>query len=188
MILPFYAYAEGTSWISFCQDRNQTHNQHQDRNRSQEKACTYREAGGVGTHNLPDLAALLEQHEGGHLQTIGRTISHTNGCDRNAGATHRTDADLLRNVARLVYVDLVEVDGVGLIRELLKDRGDLLARAAPGRPEVEYRGAVALDLCLHTRMSSICAHVQAEMTYGFLELGDVGDDLDNHCSSCRARC
>ena len=68
-------------------------------------------------------------------------------------STHRTDAHLLCNVAGLVNVDLVEVDGVGVVGELLEDGRDLLARAAPGRPEVEHRRAFALNLCVHPRMS-----------------------------------
>ena len=154
MILSFSAYAEGTSWISFCQYRNQNNDQHPYPTLQQEKVCTHREASRVGTDNLPDLAALLEHHEGRHLRTIERTISRAVGCDRNAGVTYRTDADLLRNVARLVNVDLVEVDGGGLIGELLEDGGYLSARAAPGRPEVKHRGAFAFDLGLRSRVSS----------------------------------
>ena len=60
--------------------------------------------------------------------------------------THRAHGDLLRNILRLVDVDLVEVDALGLLGKLLEDGRDLPARAAPRRPEIEHCGLVALNL------------------------------------------
>ena len=60
--------------------------------------------------------------------------------------THRAHGDLLRDILRLVDVDLVEVDVLGLVRELLEDGRDDLARATPRCPEIEDGGLVAVDL------------------------------------------
>ena len=60
--------------------------------------------------------------------------------------THSAHADLLRNVLRLVNVDLVKVRVGVLLGELLEDGRDHPARAAPRRPEVENGGTVAVDL------------------------------------------
>ena len=60
--------------------------------------------------------------------------------------THRAHGDLLRDILRLVDVDLVEVDVFGLLRELLEDGRDDLARATPRCPEIEDGGLVAVDL------------------------------------------
>ena len=60
--------------------------------------------------------------------------------------THRAHANLLRDILRVVDVDLVEVDVLGLVRELLEDGRDDLARATPRCPEIEDGGLVAVDL------------------------------------------
>lgn len=66
--------------------------------------------------------------------------------------THRAHADLLRDVLRLVDVDLVERDLLAeLLGELLEDGRDDLARAAPGRPEVNDDRLVAVDLYIARR-------------------------------------
>ena len=65
---------------------------------------------------------------------------------RGGENTHRTHANLLRDILRVVDVDLVEVDVLGLVRELLEDGRDDLARATPRCPEIEDGGLVAVDL------------------------------------------
>lgn len=83
----------------------------------------------VGTDDLADLFAVLEEHKGGH------------------GA----DAELLGDVGDLVDVDLVKVDLVlelGRLGELDDLGGDDLARSAPGREAVdddELAGAGLVD-------------------------------------------
>ena len=60
--------------------------------------------------------------------------------------THRPNAHLQADILRRVDVDLVEVDVLGLLRELLEDGRDDLARATPRCPEIEDGGLVAVDL------------------------------------------
>lgn len=70
----------------------------------------------IGTDDLADLLAVLEEQEG----------------------RHGADAELLGDVADLVNVDLEEL-GVGvLVGELDHFRRDHLARAAPRREAVEH--------------------------------------------------
>lgn len=61
-------------------------------------------------------------------------------------AAYRADADLLRDLGLIVDVDLVEVDAGDLVGELLEDRRDCAARAAPRCPEVDKDGLVRGDL------------------------------------------
>lgn len=59
---------------------------------------------------------------------------------------YRTNADFLGDVLLVVHVDLVEVRVRELLRELLEDGRDDLARATPCRPEVDYNRLLAIDL------------------------------------------
>lgn len=69
----------------------------------------------VGTHDLLNLLAVLEDHEGGH------------------GA----NTQLLSNIGNLINVDLVEF-GIGVLGSKLLDLGSNdLARAAPGGETIE---------------------------------------------------
>jgi len=79
----------------------------------------------AGTHEVVDLLAALEDHEGGH----GR------------------DPDLLGSLGDHVDVELVVPDALELLLlgELLQDRGDDPARAAPGGVEVDDDGPVLVD-------------------------------------------
>ena len=87
---------------------------------------TYLKSVGVGTDDLLDGLALVEDDKGGH----------------------GLDADLGRDLFLRIDVDLVEVDLVagGRVRDLLEDGADDPARTAPGSPEVNDDGLVAFDL------------------------------------------
>ena len=73
-------------------------------------------------------------------------VSDTNLTAEAGENTHRAHANLLRDILRVVDVDLVEGDVLGLVRELLEDGRDDLARATPRCPEIEAGGLVAVDL------------------------------------------
>lgn len=60
--------------------------------------------------------------------------------------TYRTDANLRRDILRLVDIDLVVLRTGELGGELLKDWRDELAGTAPGRPEVDDDGLFATNL------------------------------------------
>lgn len=102
----------------------------------QSASATHLESRGVGTDDLLDLVAALEDDEGGH------------------GA----DADLLGDLGLLVDVDLEEVDLLagGGVRDLLEDGADGLAGAAPGRPEVDDGGLLAVDDLLELLVAGDC--------------------------------
>ena len=102
----------------------------------------------VRANNGLDLFAVLEEDKGGH----------------------RTDADLLRNLALLVDVDLVEAELLagGGLGDLLEDRADHLARTAPGGPEVDHDDLVTAGnlLELVVRRDNLNTHGEfGEMEY-----------------------
>lgn len=87
---------------------------------------TYLEGRGVGTDDLLDSLTLVEEDKGGH----------------------GLDTDLLSDLLLDVDVDLVEAElltGRG-VRDLLEDGADDPAGTAPGGPEVDDDGLVAVDL------------------------------------------
>jgi hypothetical protein len=60
--------------------------------------------------------------------------------------TYRTDAHLLADIARGIYIDLVASDGGELFGELLKDRADDLAWATPCCPKVDDSDLIPANL------------------------------------------
>lgn len=90
---------------------------------SNQRLDTSLEGGRVGTDDVLDLFAALEQNESGH----------------------GTDAQLGRDVAQLVDVDLIELGLAVGIAELLDLGGDGLARPAPGCEAVENDGLLGVD-------------------------------------------
>lgn len=102
------------------------------------------EGTGVRTDELLNLVTALEDEEGGHL--IKDTCQRPSMDGEAAICTYRTDADLLGDVRLLVDVDLVELGALELLGQLLEDGRDLLAWAAPGRPEVEHGRRILVNL------------------------------------------
>ena len=60
--------------------------------------------------------------------------------------THRSDADLARDLLLIVHIDLVELDAGRHIRQFREDGRDRLARATPVSPKVDDDISAAVDL------------------------------------------
>ena len=104
---------------------------------------------------------ILELAFGAVVGEVGDRLAAVNGINRR----DRLDAKLRRDHLVLLDIDLGELDALGriFVRNFVQDRRELLARAAPFRPEIEH------DERAHRRLDHVAVEPLDRLAFGFAE-------------------
>lgn len=126
--------------------------------------------GRQGPHKLIQFLPAFIDHENWHLEGPDKNTVDTRITELTL-MTCRADPGLFGDLVLFIDIYFVELDGRGrgVLRYSLKDRADCPTWAAPGSPEVNDYGFVAVYLISNMRIEGLLGRMDGE-TYDLFEL------------------